>query len=90
MTADGRATWKPYGDATMIHGTTGETIRLVRRGQKCRWLDEEGGIVSEQKNVAPAIAWAFATGYFDPVMTRAGISVRYEQYAPGKYREVSA
>ena len=90
MTTDGRTqTWQPYGNAEMIHGDTGETIRLVRRGQKCRWLAPDGRIVSEQRNVAPAICWAIANGYFDPEMTRAGIFVRYEQYAPGKYREVT-
>jgi len=87
---DGRATWKPYGGATMIHGNTGETIRLVRRASRCRWLASDGRIVSEQANVAPAIAWALTSGYFDPDMAAAGIFPRYEQTAPGKYREVTA
>ena len=83
-------TWRPYGDATMTHGDTGETIRLVRRASRCRWLADDGRIVSEQANVAPAICWAMVNGYFDPAMARAGIfTPRYEQYAPGKYREVA-
>ena len=66
----GAQTWRPYGNATMIHGDTGETIRLVRRASRCRWLADDGRIISEQANVAPALAWAYANGYFDPELAQ--------------------
>ncbi|MHB8318119.1 MAG: toxin-antitoxin system YwqK family antitoxin [Acidimicrobiales bacterium] len=45
----------------------GKSVSMWRKGQKVRWYDTEGDQIGpEQKNVAPAVAYALAHGWFDP------------------------
>lgn len=56
--------WSVYGG--IPYRKQGDhTIYLWRKGQKCRWRSIMSGVQvgPEQRNVAPAIAWALAHGY---------------------------
>lgn len=47
-----------------VKPSSGEKIVLWRKGQKCRWMTQDGSLVGhEQSDVAPALAWAEANGY---------------------------
>lgn len=57
--------WEPYG-VPHRHPDKG-AIHLYRKGQACRWYKIDGGVASQvgpqQKNAAPAVAWALMEGY---------------------------
>lgn len=56
--------WSAYGDIP-YRKLGAQTIYLWRKGQRCRWRSLGSGLQvgPEQRNVAPAIAWALASGY---------------------------
>jgi len=57
--------WEKYGAEALIHRAKRKPeITLHRKGQKCRFYDASGEQIGpEQKNVAPALAWAMSEGY---------------------------
>jgi len=54
--------FRVYG-SEIGHYRGNERIVLWRKGQRCIWAEPGGKVVSRQRNVAPALAWASANGY---------------------------
>lgn len=62
---------RPYGEEPMVNNR-GRQIFMHRRGQKVRFYDRNGRQVGpEHRNVAPAMAWAHASGYYSPSLAAA-------------------
>lgn len=64
---------KPYGTGPFGTGEPsytndrGHNIWMYRKGQRVRFFDRHGKQVGpEQRNVAPAAAWALSGGYYPP------------------------
>lgn len=56
----GTEDWEAWGTARNGRAT----IHCFRKGRVCRWLRVSGvQVCPDQKNVAPAFAWALSEGY---------------------------
>lgn len=54
--------WEQWG--TVTHRRTKLSVTLWRKGRVCRYLTSDGVQVGpDQKNVAPALAWADQNGF---------------------------
>lgn len=51
--------WEAWGTARKGR----VTIRCFRKGRICRWVRNSKQVGPDQKNVAPAYAWALSNGY---------------------------
>lgn len=67
--------------------TKGVQVWMWRKGQKVRYYDAAGAQVGpEHRNVVPAIVWAAAEGWIDPLTPMLSIAVTAEVRAESRSR----